>query len=455
MDDSMQRVTYGELRQKIIDVGRHLSVRQLVVIEMGNNMDSVIFYLGCLFRGTVAILVHENLSEFELSEYIEKFEPEYLFLSKGTNELILERTGYQVVDIGSKRVLFEKGVKMQKEINPNLAILLPTSGTSHVSKLVRISRRNLLDNTKNICRALEIESTDVAITSLPLSYTYGLSVLNTHLLRHGTVLLTGKSVVQKSFFEFANVNGATSFAGVPYTYELLEKSGHLQKDNSIQKYTQAGGRLSLNLCDKFAKYCKENDKTFTIMYGQTEATARMTVLPWQEIERKRGSAGKVICGGKLWIDNGLHNEVEGEIFYAGKNVSMGYCYGVDDLARGDDNQGVLKTGDYGYLDKEGFLYLSGRRNDFVKLFGKRINLNSIERMIDEKFGFEVIVRAQDDGITILYEEQWEKVFSLKQEQIRGEIHLPHRHIKFKKVESFLRNRNGKLCKGERHGDNAR
>lgn len=191
------------------------------------------------------------------------------------------------------------------------------------------------------------------------------------------------------------------------------------------------------------------------MYGQTEATARMTVLPWQEIERKRGSAGKVICGGKLWIDDGLHNEVEGEIFYAGKNVSMGYCYGVDDLARGDDNQGVLKTGDYGYLDKEGFLYLSGRRNDFVKLFGKRINLNSIERMIDEKFGFEVIVRVQDDGITILYEEQWEKVVSLKQEQIRGEIHLPHRHIKFKKVESFLRNRNGKLCKGERHGDNAR
>lgn len=82
MDDSMQRVTYGELKQKIIDVGRRLSVKQLVVIEMGNNMDSVIFYLGCLFRGTVAILVHENLSEFELSEYIEKFEPEYLFLSK-------------------------------------------------------------------------------------------------------------------------------------------------------------------------------------------------------------------------------------------------------------------------------------------------------------------------------------------------------------------------------------
>ena len=82
MDDSMQRVTYGELKKKIIDVGRHLSVKQLVVIEMGNNMDSVIFYLGCLFRGTVAILVHENLSEFELSEYIEKFEPEYLYYIK-------------------------------------------------------------------------------------------------------------------------------------------------------------------------------------------------------------------------------------------------------------------------------------------------------------------------------------------------------------------------------------
>ena len=284
----MRRVTYGELKQRIIDVGRHLSVRQLVVIEMGNNIESVVFYLGCLFRGTVAILVHENLSEFELSEYIEKFQPEYLFLSIKANQLFLKRIGYQVVEIGNERVLFEKRVKVQKEVNPNLAILLPTSGTSHVSKLVRISRRNLLDNTKNICRALEIESTDVAITSLPLSYTYGLSVLNTHLLRHGTVLLTGKSVVQKSFFEFANANGVTSFAGVPYTYELLEKCGHFRKSNSIKKYTQAGGRLSRNLRDKYAKYCNENDKSFSIMYGQTEATARMTVLPWTEMQRKKG-----------------------------------------------------------------------------------------------------------------------------------------------------------------------
>lgn len=165
----MRRVTYGELKQRIIDVGRHLSVRQLVVIEMGNNIESVVFYLGCLFKGTVAILVHENLSEFELSEYIEKFQPEYLFLSIKANQLFLKRIGYQVVEIGNERVLFEKRVKVSKEIHPDLAILLPTSGTSHISKLVRISRRNLLDNTNNICRALAIESADVAITSLPLS----------------------------------------------------------------------------------------------------------------------------------------------------------------------------------------------------------------------------------------------------------------------------------------------
>lgn len=162
----------------------------------------------------------------------------------------------------------------------------------------------------------------------------------------------------------------------------------------------------------------------------------------------------MICGGKLWIDDGLHNEVEGEIFYAGKNVSMGYCYGVDDLARGDDNQGVLKTGDYGYLDKEGFLYLSGRRNDFVKLFGKRINLNSIERMIDEKFGFEVIVRAQDDGITICMRNNGRKWFLSNRNKFveRFICHIDTLNLK---SGEFLRNRNGKLCKGERYGDNAR
>ena len=442
----MRRVTYGELKQRIIDVGRHLSVRQLVVIEMGNNIESVVFYLGCLFKGTVAILVHENLSEFELSEYIEKFQPEYLFLSIKANQLFLKRIGYQVVEIGNERVLFEKRVKVSKEIHPDLAILLPTSGTSHISKLVRISRRNLLDNTKNICRALAIESADVAITSLPLSYTYGLSVLNTHLLKHGMVLLTGKSVVQKSFFEFANANGVTSFAGVPYTYELLEKCGHFRKSNSIKKYTQAGGRLSRNLCDKFAKYCNENDKSFSIMYGQTEATARMTVLPWTEMQRKKGSVGKVLCNGKLWIE-------DGEVCYAGRNVSMGYCYGMDDLSRGDDNQGILKTGDYGYLDEEGYLYLTGRCDDFVKLFGKRINLNSIERMADERFGIDIIVRVEGDGIMILYEEECEEKIRPIKDRIRKEIHIPEKCINFKKVAAFKRNRNGKRCKGESYGNN--
>ena len=94
LDDSMHRITYGELKQKIISVGKYLKARQLAVIEMGNNMDSVIFYFGCLFAEMVAILGHENLSEFELSDYIEKFQPEYLFLSMKTGEIILDRTDY-------------------------------------------------------------------------------------------------------------------------------------------------------------------------------------------------------------------------------------------------------------------------------------------------------------------------------------------------------------------------
>ena len=145
----------------------------------------------------------------------------------------------------------------------------------------------------------------------------------------------------------------------------------------------------------------------------------------------------MLCNGKLWIE-------DGEVCYAGRNVSMGYCYGMDDLSRGDDNQGILKTGDYGYLDEEGYLYLTGRRNDFVKLFGKRLNLNSIERMADERFGIDIIVRVEGDGIMILYEEECEEKIRPIKDRIRKEIHIPEKCINFKKVAAFKRNRSDRL-----------
>lgn len=453
LDDMMQRVTYGELRQRIVIESERLRDGKLAVLEMGNTVDSVIFYYACLFAGIVSIIVHDNLSEFELSKYISEYAPDYLFLSRRINEKVLSDKGYVAIKKQEINVVYEKSQKTEKVMNPDLAILLPTSGTSQISKLVRISKRNLLDNTLNICRTLKIASDDVAITSLPLSYTYGLSVLNTHLMKRATVLVTGKSVVQKSFWEFAGANHATSFAGVPYTYELLEKNGHIKKKNTIKKYTQAGGRLAHSVREKFIDYCANNNKTFTIMYGQTEATARISVLPWEDIRRKRESVGKVIRGGKINIEGHPDVGKSGEIIYTGKNVCMGYCSSIEDLALGDVNKGLLYTGDYGYMDEEGFLYLTGRRDDFVKLYGRRINLNSIVRLMDELYGLEIVTQVRESDIVLLYEKENEERINQVKHVFCKEINLPEKNVIFQKVEYFQRNGNGKICKGKDNGNN--
>ena len=325
-----------------------------------------------------------------------------------------------------------------------MAILLPTSGTTNVSKLVRISKTNLHNNTLNICEALKIKGSDVAITSLPLSYTYGLSVLNTHLYMRATILLTDKSILQRSFWDFSEKYKATSFAGVPYTYELLEKRGYLEKSSSIMCYTQSGGKLSAMLQEKFTRYCAENGKKFICMYGQTEATARISYLPMQFGLQKIGSVGIAIPEGEIEIYKQQEIDGVGEIIYYGENVSMGYCNCVGDLTLGNTNNNVLHTGDIGYLDEDGFLYITGRKSDYVKLYGKRFCLMDISEMILEMYDIYVFCEFEQEQIVITYERVAEKLINEVKNGLPKQLHLSADDFIYNMVEQFDRTPNGKI-----------
>lgn len=307
--------------------------------------------------------------------------------------------------------LVETGYKPEYTLYPELALLLTTSGSTGSPKFVRQSYANIKANTESIIEYLELDSRERAITTLPMNYTYGLSIINTHLMVGATLLLTDKGLMQKEFWSFFKSQEATSFGGVPYTYEMLDKLKFFRMHLPSLKYmTQAGGKITSELHKKFAEYVKENNKKFIVMYGQCEATARMGYLPAEKALEKCGSMGIVIPGGTFHLIDVDGNEINepdktGELVYEGPNVSLGYAECSDDLENGDERKGILYTGDMAQFDKDGYYYIVGRKKRFLKIYGNRVNLDEVEQMIKKSFdGLECASGGIDDHMYIFVTE---------------------------------------------------
>ncbi|MDI6100492.1 AMP-binding protein [Actinoplanes sp. NEAU-A12] len=279
------------------------------------------------------------------------------------------------------------------EVHPDLALLLTTSGSTGDPKLVRLSRAAVLANAGQVAESLGITGDDVAITTLPLFYSYGLSVLHSHLLRGATVVLERTGLMRKDFWDAVGAHRVTSMAFVPYQYEMLRRLRFdPAKHPSVRTITQAGGRLRTDLVTDFAGRMDAVGGRMFVMYGQTEAAPRMACLPSALLDRKLGSVGQAMPGGAFTVSD------DGEVVYHGPNVMMGYAETAADLARGDDLGGVLRTGDLGRLDEEGFLFITGRMKRMGKVFGVRINLDDVERQ------FPVAAVAGDDRLHVFAED---------------------------------------------------
>ena len=258
-------------------------------------------------------------------------------------------------------------------INDDLALLLSTSGTTGSQRFVRLSYENLKSNAQSIIQYLEINDVERAVLNLPLSYSYGMSIMNSHLLVNATVLITDERIMEKSFWTFIENQRATSIAGVPFTYQMLHRIGITKMDlPHLKTLTQAGGRLSEKLVRYFGEWALANDKRFFVMYGQTEASPRMSFIPFDKVVEKAGTIGIAVPGGELFIENE-------ELVYKGQNVMMGYADCREDLSKGDEVGGILHTGDTAIVDEDGYFTITGRIKRFIKLFGLRINSDEIGR----------------------------------------------------------------------------
>lgn len=276
-------------------------------------------------------------------------------------------------------------------VHPDLAVLLTTSGSTGNPKLVRLSASAVQANAEQIVEVLGIGPDDVAITTLPLFYSYGMSVLNSHLLRGATLVLERTGIMQRDFWTAVTEHDVTSLAFVPYQYEMLRRLRFdPAKYPSLRYLTQAGGRLRTDRVTEFAQKMATGGGKFFVMYGQTEAAPRMATLPPDRLDEKLGSVGTALPGGSFAIE-------DDEVVYRGPNVMMGYADTAADLAKGDEQGGVLRTGDLGRLDDEGFLYITGRTKRMGKVFGVRINLDDVEK------NFPVAAVAGDDKLHVFGE----------------------------------------------------
>jgi acyl-CoA synthetase (AMP-forming)/AMP-acid ligase II len=271
--------------------------------------------------------------------------------------------------------------------HPDLAVLLATSGSTGDPKLVRLSRGAVLANAASIIEALGITGDDVAISSLPFYYSYGMSVLNTHLAAGATLVVEPDGLLGRGFWPAVARHGVTSLALVPSQFEMLRRlrfdpAGHPR----LRTLTQAGGRLGTELLLDFHERMARAGGRLFVMYGQTEAAPRLTTLPAERLAGKLGSVGPAVPGGRLSIRLGDGTETTepgagGEVLYRGPNVMLGYAETAADLARGDEHGGLLATGDLGHLDADGYLFIDGRLKRFGKVFGVRLNLDDVERLL--------------------------------------------------------------------------
>lgn len=388
IDEFGNNISYEELVRIGREIAQVIDQRCLVFSLCKNEVGSVVGYLSFINNEIVPVMLNAHLEKELLFLLLDNYMPSYIWAPADMKEEFLDTES--VYDVYGY-VLLKTNYSTAYELNEELCLLLTTSGSTGSPKFVRQSYINVEENAKSIVEYLELDSSERPITTLPMNYTYGLSIINSHMLVGATLLVTDKGLMQKEFWNFFKEEEATSFGGVPYTYEMLERLRFARMDlPSLRYMTQAGGKLTPELHKKFAEYAKGTGKKFIVMYGQCEATARMGYLPAEMALEKCGSMGIAIPGGKFQLMDVSGNIVSepyvtGELVYEGTNVTLGYAECGEDLKKGDERQGKLETGDMAQVDEDGYYYIVGRKKRFLKIYGNRVNLDEIDCLIKAKF----------------------------------------------------------------------
>ena len=439
IDDSGCSITYGEICDFSQGFAKYLPQRSLIFLLSENCIGSLLGYTAALSNRIVPLIISAATEEGLYNHLYELYQPEYLWLPQAKSEgkeIVFSAWDYCLVRTGNKPT------SMYEE----LSLLLPTSGSTGSPKLVRHSYRNIEANADNVRRLFKLDGTEKAMVILPMHYTMGLSVIASHLLAGATLLLSSRSLLDKGFW--AMLREATSFTGVPYSYEILTKIRFTSMDlPNLKVITQGGGKLTEALWNTLAQYAHDRGKQFIATYGQSECTARMAYLPPELALEKVCSIGMAEPGGQLSIvdESGaetFEGEAQGEMVYRGENVTLGYATCREDLLKGDENHGVMHTGDLARRDADGCYFIIGRLKRFLKIYGLRIGLDEVEHMIKAEYKTDCYCKGDDEKLVVLVTDA--RLQNELPTFIEEKTHLFHQRIEVQVVKEILRNEAGKV-----------
>ncbi|HCV05183.1 AMP-dependent synthetase [Candidatus Saccharibacteria bacterium] len=395
-----EHYTYQMLSNDVSKIARSFKSRSLLFIIGSNDYSCLVHYLAALESDTVVLFLSASIAAAQLKTLLYTYRPEYV-LAKAREGVFSQ---YDVLRYHEQYQFLGRTLSKPYILHSNLAFLASTSGSTGSPKLVRFSKQNLFSNVQAIKEYLSISQQERAIVHLPISYSYGLSIVNSHLSAGASIYLTNETIMEKSFWENMAAHQITSFSGVPFHYESLLR---MKVDSISLPYlktmTQAGGKLTRRHLMKMQKLTRKLGINFWVMYGQTEASPRISYLRPSDLKEHLGSIGKAIPGGKLVIHDKKGNDITesgeiGELVYRGENVCLGYAENFSDLSKGDENQGFLKTGDLASC-KQGYFYIEGRLKRFIKIFGNRISLSHVETTL-QNLGYESIAFGTDNTLNI-------------------------------------------------------
>jgi acyl-CoA synthetase (AMP-forming)/AMP-acid ligase II len=386
---AVRALTYRELAARVEQEAQSLSSphggRRLLMLAPDRSIEAVTTYLGGIAAGHVALLAPDHDTDAQ-RELIARYDP----------DVVARR-------VGSLWQVTPTRPASAHTLHPDLALLLGTSGSTGSPKLVRLSAENLQANADSIVEALSITSDQRAVSTLPLTYSYGLSVLHSHLNVGASLLLTEQSVVDARFWDLMSIHEVTSLPAVPYTFELLGRVGfERQQLPRLAHVTVAGGRLAPDRVRHFAELGVRRGFALHVMYGQTEATARITTLDPALAAAHPDSIGRPVPGGSIdVVDVEADQAGVGEIVYRGPNVMLGYADSPAELALGRTID-ALHTGDLAVKDPDGTFRIIGRRSRITKVFGLRIDLDRVEQVLADE-GIAASVTGDDTTLCVVAE----------------------------------------------------
>jgi long-chain acyl-CoA synthetase len=439
-------VTYNNIEDYVNILKKKIPSRSFAILLCENSVAPVIYYIFSIKNNCTVMLVDIKTDITQIKNLIRLYKPSFIVEpSKWEKKINIDKKKYifRLLNYSIYRTKYN----LFPKINNKLCLLMPTSGSMGSVKFVKISKENITVNTHSIIKYLKITSNEKAITNMPFNYSYMLSVINSHIHAGASVFVTSETIIQKQFWNDFKKNKITSFNAVPYHYEILIKLGLKNiYNNNLKLFTQAGGKMKIENQKLILDFCRKKRARFITMYGQTEASPRISYLEPKYNFTKIGSIGKPIPKCRMWIENSEGkkiNEVNkiGELIIKGKNVCMGYAKNINDLKKYDTNKGLLKTGDLAFIDKDKFFYLVGRKKRIIKIFGNRFSLDEIEKRI-EKDGITIACKNINDEFYIYYENEKKKDDIIKKfTKITKQNKIDLRLILLK---SFPRKLNGKI-----------